>query len=165
MFGGNFAPKGWALCNGQLMSVSQNAALFAIIGTYYGGNGTTTFALPNLQGAVPKHWGTSVQGVTYAIGEIGGSDNITLNINQLPTHTHFLSCDPNPGTQASPAGNIPAIESTGTSLNYSSATSGLSTMRANTIGTAGGNQPVSIVTPFVCVTFIIALTGIFPTRS
>lgn len=163
MFGGNFAPRDWALCNGQLMSISQNAALFSILGTTYGGNGTSTFGLPNLQGRVPKHPGSN--GVNnYVLGETAGADSVTLLPNQLPGHSHPVNCDSSPGTQASPAGNLPAVESTGTSLDYGTASGG--TMSGAMIGSNNPSpQPVSTVSPYTCVNFIIALVGVFPSRS
>ncbi len=165
MFGGNFAPKDWALCNGQLLSISQNTALFSILGTTYGGNGTSTFGLPNLQGRVPKHPGSNGSN-TYTLGESLGSDSVTLLANQLPPHVHPVYGDPNPGTQSSPSGHIPAIESTGTSLDYSSAAPGSNTMNANMIGpNSTSSAPVSTIPPYTCVNFIIALVGIFPSRS
>jgi microcystin-dependent protein len=165
MFGGNFAPRNWALCNGQLLPITQNQALYSILGTTYGGNGTTNFALPNLQGRVPKHPGSNGSN-TYTLGESLGSDSVTLSANQLPPHLHPVYCDPNPGDQSSPSGHIPATESTGTSLDYSNATPGPSAMNPNMIGpNSTSSQPVSTIPPYTCVNFIIALVGIFPTRS
>ncbi|HEY4415389.1 MAG TPA: tail fiber protein [Verrucomicrobiae bacterium] len=164
MFAGNFAPVGWALCNGQLMSVSQNQVLFAIIGTIYGGDGINTFGLPNLQGRVPIHWGNSSTGSYYSIGQTGGSENVTLLPNQLPPHSHPVNVVNGGGTQASPSGNLLAIESTGTSLDYSNATAN-ATMNSAMIGINNGSQPHPNLQPFQCITFIISLQGIFPSRG
>jgi len=178
MFAGNFAPRGWALCNGQLMAISQNAALFSILGTTYGGNGTTNFALPNLQSRVPIHAGQGAGLSPYVLGQMGGVQSVTLQTNNLPAHQHPLSSAnaklgfgayDGAGNQASPAGHVAAIESTGTSLNYSDQTPNASTALAYGNGAAtdpvGGSQPVSVVPPYQCVNFIIATVGIFPTRS
>lgn len=162
MFAGNFPPRGWALCNGQLLSIAQNTALFSILGTTYGGNGQTTFGLPNLQGRVPMHWGTGLS--TYAQGQMAGVENVTLLQSQMPIHSHLVNASSNGGNQASPANNLPAVESTGTSLDYSNGAVN-TTMNPATIGNAGGGQPFSIVQPYLTVTFIIALQGIFPSRN
>src|SRR5579872_5955703 len=111
IFTGNFAPKGWALCNGQLMSISQNTALFSLLGTYYGGDGVSTFALPDLQGRVPIHQGTGSGLSAYVIGQKSGSESVALAINQIPAHSHAVLCNSaaNPtNNQTSPAGNFPA---------------------------------------------------------
>src|SRR5579872_7445348 len=117
--GFNFAPVGWALCNGQLMSIQQNTALFSLLGTTYGGNGVTTFALPNLQGRVPIHFGQSPGTSNYVQGQMAGAEVITLATSQIPPHSHLVNCNTGGGTQASPSGGVPAVESTGTSLDYS----------------------------------------------
>jgi microcystin-dependent protein len=154
----NFAPKGWALCNGQLLPIAQNTALFSLIGTYYGGDGRTTFALPNLQGRVPIHQGSSVGTSNYAIGTSGGVEHVTLLVNNLPAHSHTANCNTALGSNSNPAKNFwaeaPAY-----------ATSANSQMAATAVGTTGGNQPVTVVQPFLCVNFIIALTGIYPARD
>jgi microcystin-dependent protein len=163
MFAGNFAPRGWALCNGQTLSIAQNTALFSLLGTFYGGDGVTTFNLPNLQARFPAHWGTGA-GISYVLGELGGNTSTTLLTNNLPSHNHQLNCVASGGNQPSPAGALPAIESTGTSSNYSTAAA-TGQMNANAVGFTGSQQPFSIVPPFLCVTFIIALQGIFPSRN
>ena len=162
--GFNFAPVGWALCNGQLMSIQQNTALFSLLGTTYGGNGVTTFALPNLQGRVPIHFGQSPGTSNYVQGQMAGAEVITLATSQIPPHSHLVNCNTGGGTQASPSGGVPAVESTGTSLDYSATGDG-NIMNSAMIGNTGGGQPVSIVQPYLCMNFIIALNGIFPSRN
>jgi microcystin-dependent protein len=165
MFGGNFAPAGWALCNGQLLAIAQNAALFSLLGATYGGNGSSTFGLPNLQGRVPVHPGTnSASGVSYVLGQTQGAESVTLLASNLPAHNHQLNCVPAGGNQASPANGFPAIESTGTSLNYSSGPAS-ATMSPLAVANSGGNVPISVLQPYQCVNFIIALQGIYPSRN
>ena len=112
----NFAPQGWAFCNGQILSLEQNTALFALLGTTYGGDGVTNFALPNLQGRVPVHVGSG-----FDLGQTGGSDNAVLNTTQLPPHTHTVNATTNKGNKAGPAGSIPAADAAGLTAEYSSA--------------------------------------------
>jgi len=152
MFGGDFAPTGWALCDGQLMAISQNAALFSILGTTYGGNGTSTFGLPNLQGRVPLH-----QGGSFVLGEQGGSGAVTLLENNLAEHTHGVVANSALATTDAPSTAVAAGGGT-----Y--AASGDGTSMAPT-AVAGGNLPFSVQNPYLCVNFIIALEGIFPSRN
>ncbi len=166
MFGGNFAPKGWALCNGQILSIAQNTALFSILGTTYGGNGQTTFALPDLRGRVAIHQGQGPGLSSYTLGEQSGSESVTMLQSQLPPHTHTVACNTGAATQPSPGGNLPAapVDSQGGAGNgYAPTANG--TMSPQTIGATGGGQPVPIVQPLLCVTFIICLYGIFPSRN
>ncbi len=166
MFGGNFAPRGWALCNGQLLSISQNAALFSLLGTTYGGNGQTNFALPNLQGRVPMHWGQGPGLSPRALGESSGSESVTLLTNQMPAHNHTLSANNNQGDTFSPGGAVSAsaVDSSQQPLNIYSSTAN-ATMAPTAIGLAGGGQPHANMQPYQCVSFIIALQGIFPSRN
>jgi microcystin-dependent protein len=164
MFAGNFAPKGWALCNGQILAISQNAALFSILGTFYGGNGTSNFALPNLQSRVPIHQGTGPGLSPYVIGQQAGAENVTLLTTQMPSHTHTVNAVASGGNQASPLSGSLAIESTGTSLDYSNAAPS-SPMNPAMIVPNGGSQPHTNIQPYLCVTFIIALVGVFPSRN
>ena len=164
MFGGNFAPRGYAFCNGQLLSISQNTALFSILGTTYGGNGTTNFALPNLQGRVPIHFGNGAGLSPYVLGQQAGTEGVTLNSSQMPIHNHLVNSVGNGGNQASPVGGLPAVESTGTSLNYSNAAA-TGQMSPTTIANAGGNLPFTVIQPYLAINFIIALQGIFPSRN
>jgi microcystin-dependent protein len=163
MFGFTFAPSGWALCNGQTLAISEYSALFALLGTTYGGNGTTNFMLPNLQSRVAIHMGQGTGLSPYTIGETGGTETVTLTQNQMPQHTHSVQCNTGGGSQASPADGYPAVESTGTSLDYSSAAG--STMNPAMNSIAGGSQPHTNIQPFLCVNFCIAMQGIFPSRN
>ena len=164
LFAGNFAPRNWAFCNGQLLSISQNTALFSILGTTYGGDGRVTFALPDLRSRVPIHPGQGPGLSNYVLGQTGGVETVTLTQNQLPSHTHSVNAVANGGNQANPTGNLPAVESTGTSQNYSNAAA-TGPMSAGMIGNTGGNQPFSVVQPHQCLNYIIALYGIFPSRN
>lgn len=170
MFGGSFAPNGWALCNGQLLSIAQNQALFSILGTTYGGDGVRTFGLPNLQGRLPLHWGTSTTGTTFVQGEAAGAENATLLVTNLPAHSHSVSMpvsdqaadlsDPTGAFLASPnvttSGDAVAAYTKTTTARFAGAVQG---------GSVGSGTPFSIMQPYLSVTFIIALVGIFPSRS
>jgi len=164
MTGFNFAPQGWMLCNGQLLPISQYAALFSLIGTYYGGDGRSTFALPDLRGRVPVHQGQGAGLSPYVMCENAGVESVQLAPGQMPSHSHLVNAVAAGGNSASPSGSLPAIESTGTSLDYSTAAAGVQ-MSASMISAAGGTTPVPVMQPYLCVNFIIALTGIFPSRS
>jgi microcystin-dependent protein len=161
MFAGNFAIRGWAMCNGQILNISTNTALFAILGTTYGGNGQTTFALPNLQGRVPVHQGQGLGLSPYQLGQSAGSENVTLLSAQMPQHTHIINANTG-GNQASPANNFPGNEATPIKI-Y--AAGGSVTMNPNVASLAGGNQPHGNIQPYLAVTFLIALQGIFPSRN
>jgi microcystin-dependent protein len=168
IFGGNFNPRGWQMCNGQLMSIAQNSALFAILGTTYGGDGVTTFALPNLQSRIPLHWGTGPGLSNYQIGEVTGTENVTLTQGQMPAHTHMVRAVSATGNQSSPsncylASGTDAI-SGDTLSNYSDATPDV-TMNAGELTPAGSNIPFSVIQPVLAITFIIATEGIFPSRN
>ena len=166
MFAGNFAPVGWALCNGQLMSISQNSALFSLLGTTYGGDGVTTFALPNLQGRVPLHWGTAPGLSSYALGEETGSENVTLLITQIPAHTHMATASNATAGQSDPSGNVWAIpvDSTGAPGAGFNAPPANAALAPTAIGITGGSQPHTNIQPILAVTFIIATEGIYPSR-
>lgn len=161
MFGGNFAPAGHAFCSGQLLPISENDALFALIGTTYGGDGQTTFALPNLQGRVPVHQGNLAGGGSYVIGQVGGTEEVTLIQNQMPIHTHTAQGNANDGSQASPASNFWGSSTS----NIYSTNIPATPLNAGAIGNAGGNQPHENMLPFLCINFIIALFGIFPSQN
>ena len=152
----NFAPKGWALCNGQLLPINQNQALFSLLGTTYGGNGQTTFALPNLRGQVPIHMGNG-----HTLGERAGSTAVTVNIQQLPQHIHFMVGSNTAGDTAVPAANVLALTP---SQIYGDPVS-LTTLIPNTITNTGGSQPHDNMEPYLVLNFCIALQGIFPSRN
>jgi microcystin-dependent protein len=166
--GFNFAPQGWALCNGQTLPISQNQALFALIGTNFGGNGTTTFQLPNLQSEVPIHPGTGAGLSTYVIGETGGTENVTVLSNQMPLHNHNVGVSTAAGTQGAPSNailGVTTIVSGGkSSLNFVT-TAANATLAATAVSQAGGNLPHTNIQPFLTINFIIALVGIFPSRN
>ena len=168
MFGGNFAIRGYAFCSGQLLSISQNTALFSILGTTYGGNGQTTFGLPDLRGRVPIHFGQGPGLSNYQLGQTGGSESVTLNANQIPAHSHTATAHAvsAAGNANAAAGNAWAKDAGTQSATYSNAAPD-ATMSANavTIGNAGGNQPHPNVQPYQCVNFLIALQGFFPPRD
>lgn len=155
LFAFTFPPKNWAACNGQLLPINQNTALFSILGTTYGGNGTTNFALPNLQGAVAIHWGDVV-----TLGQVGGSPNVTLAVNQIG-HTHPVSANATPNSYTA-AGNFPASAPSGQSL-YGATPN--TSMNAGTLSPAGGSQPHNNMQPYLVVMYCIALVGIFPSRN
>jgi len=169
MFGFGFAPKGWALCNGQTLSIQQNTALFALLGTSYGGNGVNNFQLPNLQAAVPVCEGQGLGLSSYVLGQAGGTANVTLLQNQLPTHGHTFNATTTNASSATVSGQIPATTTVG-SPPYFYANQGnpplvFVTMAAGACGSAGGSQPHSNLMPSQTINFCIALTGIFPSRN
>lgn len=170
IFGGNFAVRGYAFCNGQILPIAQNTALFSLLGTTYGGNGTSTFALPNLQGSAPLgQCGGQGPGLSpYVLGEAGGTPTVTLLQNQLPQHTHTASCfstNPNPAPLPSPAGNVWAVASSRRVVTSLYAATTDSTMNATALPLMGGSQPHYNLQPFLAITFIIATQGIFPSRN
>ena len=162
MFGGSFAPAGWAFCDGQLMPISENDALFTLLGTTYGGDGQETFGIPDLRGRVPMHAGTGPKGTTYTEGEMAGVESVTLNTNQMPIHNHALLGSTGNGTQGNPAANFLA-SSTIVKL-YGGETPDTA-MAASSIGPAGGSQPHENLQPYSCINFIISLFGIFPSQT
>ncbi len=161
MFGGNFAPFGWDFCNGQLLSISENPTLFQLIGTTYGGDGQNTYGLPNLQGRVPVHQGSNGMS-DYVIGELGGVEDVTVNGNQIPAHSHTALVSTAPGAQPGPGANLLAA-SAATAL-YSADAPNVS-LNGGTVAQAGGSQPHDNLQPFQCVSFIISLFGVFPSQS
>ena len=162
MFAGNFAPLGWAFCSGQLLAISQNDALFALLGTTYGGDGVTTFALPDLRGRVPIHQGTGPGLSNHVIGELGGAETVTLASNQLPTHSHSQPASTDAATPA--AGPTGAPASSATTSFYGTATPAIN-MSPSAVGAAGSGQSHSNMAPFTALSYIIALFGIFPSRN
>ncbi len=151
----NFPPKGWAFCNGTLLPINQNQALFSILGTTYGGDGRTTFALPNLQGRTPFHVGNGI-----VLGEMGGETTHTLNISELPAHTHVPNANTATATVGTPAGNF---WSTQDAAAFDSASN--TAMNPADIGVTGGSQPHENMSPYLVLNFIIALQGIFPSQN
>ncbi len=162
MFAGNFAPRGWAFCNGQLMPISQNTALFSLLGTTYGGDGRSTFALPDLRGRVPLHAGQGSGLSDYPLGSRGGSEQVALTTEQLPAHSHALLASDAEGNQRSPANHTLATPEE--SLLYSAAEPTVA-MAKDAIAPTGSNQPHENRQPYLAVNYIIALFGLFPTRS
>jgi microcystin-dependent protein len=163
MFGGNFAPLGWAFCNGQILPISGNDALYSLLGTMYGGDGQTTFGLPNLAGRIPMHFGTS-SGVTYPQGQIGGTETVTLTAAQLPTHTHTLIASTAAGVTDQPANMVLAMP-TGSGIYLYYEGSPGTPMSTQAVGITGNSMPHDNTQPFLCVSFIIALEGIYPPQS
>jgi microcystin-dependent protein len=162
MFGGNFAPAGWALCEGQLMAISQNTTLFTLLGISYGGDGTNTFGLPDLRGRVPINQG-QVPGLNlYEVGEIGGEENLTLTTAQMPAHNHKFVSAANPGLD-SPSNSVLGSPTSGAELYAPSGPTG--TMNAAANASVGGSQPHPNVMPYLCTSFIISLFGVFPSRN
>jgi len=166
-YGFNFAPKNWALCNGQILSIAQNTALFSLLGTTYGGNGQTTFALPNLQSRVPMHFGT-FQGITYVMGEEAGEENVTLLMSQMPQHNHGFLGSSNAANQANvAAGQVLGLSTggTGTPDNFYATPAPIQPLNPNTIQPAGGNQPHTNLQPYLAVNWCICMYGIYPSRN
>lgn len=155
MFGGNFAPRGWSLCQGQLLSIAQNDALFALLGTTFGGDGQTTFALPDLRGRIPVH-----QGPGFIAGQLSGSETVTLTTQQIPSHTHT------PFANKAAAGTDPtnSLPGGGAGAWFAPGTPAIP-MAANMIGISGGNQPHDNMMPYLAVNFIISLEGLFPSQN
>ena len=161
--GFNFAPRGYATCDGQILSIAQNTALFSLLGTTFGGNGQTTFALPDLRGRVPMHFGQGPGLSARTLGEGGGQETVTLTLSQSPQHTHSLMANGNPGTFDVPNGHLISRETAGTPI-YGDNASPIA-MAANAIGNSGGNQPHNNMQPYLVLNFYIALEGIFPSRN
>jgi microcystin-dependent protein len=162
MFGGNFAPVGWAFCEGQSVPIAENDVLFQLIGTTYGGDGQETFNLPDLRGRLPLHMGTGGAGTTYQIGEAAGVEEVTLTTQQIPSHTHAALGAAVTGDQTSAQGAVPANSVTITPyLN----TAPDAAFNANAVSPTGGNQPHTNFQPYLCVSFIISLYGIYPSQT
>jgi microcystin-dependent protein len=159
IFGFNFAPRGWALCNGQILSIAQNTALFSLLGTTYGGNGQTTFALPNLQSRVPVHFGQGPGLSPYVLGQQGGTETVTLNTNQMPNHSHLVAA-----SSVSPNASRPGNAFLAANGAYQTAPDG-TTMNPAMIQGSGGSQPHDNIQPYLTLNFCIALEGIFPSRN
>jgi microcystin-dependent protein len=167
----DFAPKNWAYCNGQILPIAQNQALFSLLGTTYGGNGVNTFALPNMMGRVPVGTGQSTTGTVYTLGEVTGTENTTLTINNLPPHVHngTVTITPRAGNSQddlTPIPNYPGDIANG----YSPTPTPSTFMQgpkiiSSTLGASGGNQPFSILTPYLTLNYVICMYGLFPSRN
>jgi microcystin-dependent protein len=165
MVGFNFPPNGWAQCNGQLLPISQNTALFSLLGTYYGGDGKSTFALPNFQGVAPISQGNGSGLSPRVIGETGSSYSVSLQTTQIPSHNHPANCISGGGNSVSAANNIWAAEGGRAGKALYTNNSGPVNMNQLAVQLTGGNQPHNNIQPYLTVTFVIAMQGIYPTRS
>lgn len=162
MFAGTFAPVNWMFCNGQLLPISEYETLFNLIGTTYGGDGQQTFALPDLRGRLPVHAGTNpATGSPYVIGQAGGVETVTLTPNQIPLHTHVPECVSGPGNEATPAGGVWAASG----LDQFSSNAPNANLSQAALASAGGGQPHDNLMPYLTVSFIISLFGIFPAQN
>ncbi|GAC1369313.1 MAG: tail fiber protein [Actinomycetota bacterium] len=160
----NFAPKGWAFCNGQILPISQNTALFSLLGTNYGGDGKSNFALPNLQGSAPMQPDQGPGLSLHNLGETGGTETVTLLTSTMPSHSHALMASNQPAEDASP-GNEAVARSVGASLYQSTVDQNLVALSANALSPAGGGQPHNNMMPSLVLNYCIALQGVFPPRS
>jgi microcystin-dependent protein len=162
MFAGNFAPRGYATCDGQILPISQNTALFSLLGTYYGGNGQSNFALPNFQGNVPIHQGYGPGLTPRTVGETGGSQNVTLLPSELPAHSHAFQAIQGAATSTVAAGHLLAVNR---DLQAYASPAAAGSLDPSSIAPAGGGGPHNNMQPFLVVVFIIALQGIYPARN
>jgi len=159
----NFAPRGWAFCAGQLVPISQYDALFSLLGTTYGGDGVTTFALPDLRGRAVVHQGSGPGLSNYQQGQAAGLESVTLTIGQIPSHAHALGVGTALGTQTSPAGHVPARAPMALGFAYDAESGG--TMRPGSLGSTGGATPHSNMQPSLVLNYVIALEGVYPPRN
>jgi len=160
MFAGNFAPAGWLLCQGQTLAISQYTTLFQLIGTTYGGDGVSTFNLPNLSSRVPMHQGTSL-GSNYVLGQMAGEESVTLTTQQIPSHTHAMLCATSSSNTPSPPGAFCGV----TGSNAYAATPANANMNVASVSSTGGSQPHDNLMPFLAINFIISYLGIFPSQT
>lgn len=165
IFAGNFAPRGWAFCNGQLLPVSQNTALFSLIGTTYGGDGRTTTALPDLQGRAPMHPGRGPGLTSRRLGQKGGVETVTLSEAQMPNHNHALQATTENGEQGSLSSDVALARARGGTPYQSNTTTNVVDMDARALPNSGGSQAHNNLQPFLAMNFIIALVGLYPSRS
>ena len=171
LFAGNFAPANWAFCNGQLLPISQYSALFSLLGTTYGGNGTTNFALPDLRGRAPVHFGQGAGLSNYVLGEATGSENVTLSTQQIPAHNHTLVVGATAATVSTPANNALAeptpVTRTASAINgyIAGAPTPAAGLHPASIALTGGSQPHANIQPVLAVSFIIALVGVYPSHG
>jgi microcystin-dependent protein len=164
IFAGNFAPRGWAFCNGQLLPISQNTALFSLIGTTYGGDGRTTTALPNLEGRAPMHPGRGPGLTERRLGQIGGVETVTLSEAQMPNHNHIVSANSGRGDFSNPLNRVLA-RGQGAMSYQSNTTQNLVDLNSQALPSTGGSQSHNNMQPFLVMNFIIALVGLYPSRS
>jgi microcystin-dependent protein len=165
IFGFNFAPVGWAFCDGQVLPISQNTALFSLLGVNFGGNGVSNFALPDLQGRVPLQQGQGGGPSPYNLGQTGGSVSVALTTAQMPSHNHALGCSTMVAGQTSPVGAVPGLPAGRRGQNFFASTPGTGpAMKTDMLGPAGGGGPHNNMPPYVSLNFCIALTGLFPPR-
>jgi microcystin-dependent protein len=164
MFGGNFAPAGWAFCNGAPMPISENETLFQVIGTTYGGDGQETFNLPDLQSRIPVHQGSGA-GTTWTIGQSGGEESVTLNTNQIPIHTHQAFGSTDPATTTQVQNSVPASVTAAGTVNAYGVLSPFTPLDPSTLAPVGGSQPHENLQPYLCISFIISLFGFFPSPT
>jgi microcystin-dependent protein len=162
IFAGNFAPAGWQFCDGSLLPISEQETLFNLIGTTYGGDGQNTFAVPDLRGRLPMHTGTNA-GTAFTIGQNGGVEEVTINVPQMPAHSHPMLASTNTGTSSNPQGNV-LDQMNGAILVYKEQAPTVA-LSAAVISSVGGSQPHSNLQPYLCVNFIISLFGIFPSQT
>jgi len=163
MFAGNFAPRSWAFCDGQLLAVSQNDALFSLLGTIYGGDGRTTFGLPEMRGRIPIHAGTGPGLNQRRLGAKSGAERVTVTANQLPTHSHAFQATSSSANVNAPAGAL--LAQTQADIYLDNLDDGSASLAATSVSSAGGSQPHNNLMPFQCVNFIIALFGTYPSRN
>jgi microcystin-dependent protein len=161
----NFAPKGWAMCDGQLMPISQNTALFSLLGTTYGGDGKSTFALPNIQGRAAMHPGQGPGLSLHDLGEAGGSESVTLLTNEIPAHSHAISTSQGDGTERTPGVAGGQLLATGVGISQYQTPGALTSLSANAVTQTGGSQPHNNMQPYLTFNFNIALQGVFPPRT
>lgn len=164
MFGGNFAPAGWAFCDGSILPISEYETLFNLIGTTYGGDGQSTFAMPDLRGRLPIHQG-SFAGSSRVIGETFGTETETLTVNQIPNHSHAPAASSKAGSSSNPVGNVWAANSNTASPQFAPSGTATDVMNTTMLAPAGGSQPHDNMPPYLCVSFIISLFGIFPSPT
>ena len=162
MFAGNFPPNGWMFCDGQLLPISENETLFQLIGTTYGGDGESTFALPNLQSRMPMHFGTGPDGVTYQIAEAAGVESVTLTTQQIPVHTHTMLASSNTATSSVPTNEVLGKSTAIDAFINAQPSTALSPQAVTPVG---GSQPHENMQPFLCINHIISLFGIFPSPT
>ena len=162
MFAGNFAPRGWAFCDGQLLAVSQNDALFSLLGTIYGGDGRTTFGLPDMRGRLPLHAGSGPGLSPRRLGAKFGTENETLTVNQLPSHTHGFAVSSDPGNESTASGRFLAASP---NVRMYRPVPANQSLRSATVSNVGGSRSHTNLMPFLCINFIIALFGIYPSRQ